>query len=99
MRDTLIFAIQHLADTKDPTFNPDLTVTKLRALAIGFLGIALITVSVVGIFTAGRRGHASKGAAIVGTTVMLLIPAALGAGALALAFGAAFLGWAVPGLS
>jgi high-affinity K+ transport system ATPase subunit B len=78
---------------KDPGIDLNNGVSQFRLLAVGVLGLALIIVSVIGVFTAGRRGNASKGASIVGTVLICLIPAGIGGGLAAIALGHAFLGW------
>jgi hypothetical protein len=77
---------------KTPNIDLNSGMDTVRLLAIAALGVALIVVSVAAVFTAGRRGNASKGASIVGTVALCLIPAGLGTGIIAIAFGRALIG-------
>lgn len=82
---------------------PKLDVTnaavQFRALLVLFLGIALLIASISAIIGPGRRGNNAKSASIGSASVIGLIPGVIGVGIGALAFGSAFLGWAVPGLT
>lgn len=79
--------------------DPNQSVAAFRALAIGVLSLILLVISISAALSAGRRGNTAKAANITLATVLCLIPGAIAVGIGALAFGAAFLGWAVPGLS
>lgn len=83
----------------DPKFDPTETATRIRALLVLLLGIVLLLASVSAVFGAGRKGDNAKAINIASASVLSLIPGVIGVGIGALAFGAAFLGWAVPGLS
>lgn len=68
-------------------------VEKFRLLAIGILGIGLIVCSAVGVFKFAAKGHTSRGAAMVLTVLICLIPAGIGTGFGAIALGHNILGW------
>lgn len=80
-------------------FDPAASVTNFRALLLGLVSLALIVISLVGLFVAARKGNPGRAASIVAATVICLVPLALAVGVGAAAFGAAFLDWAVPGIS
>jgi hypothetical protein len=88
-----------VAAAADPNFDPTTSATKFRAFLILCLGIVLLLVSVVAVAGAGRKGNNAKAFSILSASMIGLIPGVVGVSIGALAFGAAFLGWAVPGLS
>jgi hypothetical protein len=81
------------------TINPTASANKFKAFLVLCLGIVLLLASVSAIAGAGRKGNNAKAASIASASMIGLIPGVIGVGIGALAFGAAFLGWAVPGLS
>ena len=81
------------------TIDPTQTVDILRALGVGVASLVLILVGIVAIFGPGRKGNSSGAFRILGATLVGLIPLVIGVSIGAVAFGAAFLGWAVPGLT
>lgn len=78
--------------------DPSVTINNVRAILIAVISLALLAVTLVGIWLA-RRGNPGENANIVLAVLIAVIPGALALGGFALAFGAAFLGWAVPGIT
>ena len=95
---SLHLAASLLAAEGGPEFNPDTTLGKFKALLIGLVSLFLLVISLFALNSAGRRGDTKKAASMLGATLLCLIPAVLGLLGIGLSFGAAFLGWAVPGL-
>lgn len=83
----------------DPKFDPTASAEKFRAFLVLCVGIGLLLASVVAIVGAGRKGNNAKAMSILSASLIGLIPGVIGTVIGGLAFGAAFLGWAVPGLS
>jgi hypothetical protein len=83
----------------DPKIDPTASAMKFRAFLVLCLGIALLIASLSAVIGAGRKGNNAKAASIMSASLIGLIPGVIGIGIGALAFGAAFLNWAIPGLS
>ncbi len=80
-------------------FDPTATLGNVRAFFVGVASLALIVIGCIALFSGGRTGNSGKVARVLGASALALIPIAVGLGIGAAAFGAAFLGWAVPGLT
>lgn len=94
----IVLAAVELAAAQ-PKIDPNASAMKFRAFLVICLGIGLLLASVSAVFGAGRKGNNAKAASIASASIISLIPGVIGIGIGALAFGAAFFGWAVPGLS
>lgn len=79
--------------------DPNQTVNILRAFVIGVIGLILLIVGAAAVIGPGRKGNTRKAWDITAASLVGLVPAVLGAAGVALAFGASFLGWAVPFLA
>ena len=88
-----------LAADDDITLDPTSTVNRARLILIAVLSAGLILVSVAAVFGPGRKGNTRRTVDILLATVIALIPGVIGALGVGLAVGAAFLGWAIPGIS
>lgn len=82
-----------------PTFNPDATLNTARALLLGTASLALVLIGVVCLFGPGRQGNSGAVARKIAASVLSLVPLVIGVTVGAAAFGAAFLGWSIPGLT
>lgn len=96
--DPILLAQTVLADSH-VVFDPTATLGNVRAFFVGVASLALIIIGCVALFGPGRQGNSGKVARTLGASALALIPIAVGLGIGAAAFGSAFLGWAVPGLS
>lgn len=80
-------------------FDPQKSLNILKGVVIGLLGLGLLVVSAAAIFGPARKGNTRKTWDITSAALVALIPGALGAAGIALAFGIAVWGWVVPGIN
>lgn len=92
-------ASTHLAAAGDIAIDPNGTVNRFRVVLIAALGVVLIGVSLAAVAGPGRKGNTRKSVDIGVSTLVCLIPGVLGFLGVALAFGAAFLGYVIPGVT
>lgn len=78
MRNLFEFAVMHANEVAPPEFNPGAMVNKGQALAVALLSTILIVISLITAFTVGSKGNFARAAAIVGATIVCLIPAGIG---------------------
>lgn len=78
----------------------DLTtpVAKIRLLLISLVSVALIAASVWAIFVHGRKGNTKGSFSVASASLVGLLPAALGVGVFALAYGQAILAYFFPNI-
>jgi hypothetical protein len=73
------FAVMAASKTPDaPSFDPNKVLSQTQALAVAALSLVLIGISLVTAFTVGTKGNFSRGAAIVLTVLICLIPGGIG---------------------
>lgn len=87
------------ADDGGITLDPTSVTTRVRAVVIGVIGVGLLIVSAAAVLGPGRKGNTRRSVDITVASIIALVPAVLGAAGIFLAFGAAVLGWAIPGIS
>jgi nitrogen fixation-related uncharacterized protein len=80
-------------------WTPDQTGTKFRAVLLLLISLALIMITLSALLGPAKRGQTSDVMDRVIASLIAMIPAAIGVAGVGIALGAAFLNWAVPGVS
>lgn len=80
-------------------FDPSDSISRFRAVGIALLSLFLIFVSVVAVLGPGRKGNTRKSVDIGVSTLIALIPGAIGVLGVGLLFASEVLGYFVPFIS
>ncbi len=90
----IIFLARSAAEVAavQPGFNPDGAVTRVQALLLALIVVALFVVTLVSLFGSARQGNIKKTTNITAATLIALFPLAI-AGVGVVFFAGSFFGW------
>jgi hypothetical protein len=89
-----LVAAQHAA-----SISPARSLDVFRALALAVISFVLILITLGALWGPARQGNTRRVWDVISASLLAMIPGAIGVAGVGLTLGAAFLGWAVPGIN